>query len=86
MPMIIGHCPRDVIFAGRTYPDDPASNSPFMTECNLNAERPQGRLRAPQAAGERAGILRPAGAVPPNSVPAVIGAGPLFGVKLEGDE
>jgi hypothetical protein len=35
------------------YPDDPGSGGAFTSEGNLDAERPQERLRAPQAAGQR---------------------------------
>jgi hypothetical protein len=54
--------------------DDPASASAFTSEDNLDAERSQERLRAPQAAGQRAGIFGPAGATPRDAVVAAIGA------------
>ena len=47
---------------------------PSRPNANVDAQGPQERLRAPQAAGEGAGILGPAGAVAP--VAATIGAGP----------
>ena len=54
----------DGIFDRRTHPDHPASGSAFTTEGNFDAQRPKERLRATQAAGERAGIFWPAGAAP----------------------
>jgi hypothetical protein len=47
----------------------------FATECNLDAQGPQERLRATQAASEHAGIFGPAGTVLQNPVTAAISAG-----------
>ena len=60
----------------RMHPDDPASSAAFPTEGNLYTQRPQERLRATQAAGERAGMFGPAGAEPRNALAVTIGAGP----------
>jgi hypothetical protein len=66
----------DGAFRARIHPDDPASGAALTTKGNLDAQGAQEGLSAPQSAGQRPGILGPAGAVPPHSVPAVIGAGP----------
>src|SRR5207245_8744564 len=52
----------DAIFGSSTHPDDPVSSSAFATERNLDAQYPQERLRPTQSAGQRAGVLGPAGA------------------------
>jgi hypothetical protein len=39
------------------HPDDPASGAAFPTEGNLDTQRPQERLRAPQAAGGARGFF-----------------------------
>src|SRR5262245_8611141 len=64
------------MFRARMDSDDPVAGVALTAKGDLDPERPQGRLQVPQAAGERPGILGPAGSVPPNSVPEAIGAGP----------
>jgi hypothetical protein len=50
----------DGIFESPAYPDDPAAGMAFTTERNVDAQSPQERLRATQAASEHAGIFGPA--------------------------
>ena len=52
----------DGIFECRANPDDPAAGAAFTTERDVDAQRPQERLRPAQAAGERARVFGPAGA------------------------
>jgi hypothetical protein len=66
---------RDGVCDRRMHPDDPASGAAFTTEGNLDTHDPQEGLRAPQAAGKRAGVFGPAGTVPVNAVSAATGAG-----------
>jgi hypothetical protein len=56
--------------------DDPAAGVALTAKGDLDAERPQRCLHAPQATGERPGISGPDGAIRANSVPPVSGAGP----------
>jgi hypothetical protein len=49
----------DGIFDSCTHPDDPASGSAFTTERNVDAQCPEERLRAAQAASEGTGIFGP---------------------------
>jgi hypothetical protein len=55
--MLLTLLTTDGIFERVTYPDNPVSRSAFTTERNLDAQYPKERLRATQAARERAGIL-----------------------------
>ncbi|MGB8749120.1 MAG: hypothetical protein WCD54_24635, partial [Pseudolabrys sp.] len=48
----------------------------MATERNLDTERPKKRLCATQVAGEGAGIFRPTGAVPRNTITAAFSADP----------
>jgi hypothetical protein len=57
-----------------TDSDHPASGAALTAKGNLDAERPQERLRAPQAAGKCAGIFEPAGSSPRDAVVVAIGA------------
>jgi hypothetical protein len=41
------------MFGSSTHPDDPVSSSAFAAERNVDAEYPQERLRATQAASQR---------------------------------
>ena len=59
-----------------TDPDYPGSSSSFTTERNLDTKRPKKRLRATQVAGEGAGIFRPTGAVPRDTITAAVNADP----------
>jgi hypothetical protein len=43
----------DGMFGSSTHPDDPVSSSAFTAERNVDAEYPQERLRATQAANQR---------------------------------
>ena len=52
----------DGMSRARMYSDDPAAGVALTAKGDLDAERTQGGLRAPQAAGERAGIFGPASA------------------------
>ena len=58
------------------YPNDPASGPAFPAEGNVDAQCPQERLRATQAASKRAGIFGPASALILKVVVAAVGAGP----------
>jgi hypothetical protein len=49
----------DGIFLSCSYPNDPASGPAFPAEGNVDAQCPQERLRATQAASECAGIFGP---------------------------
>jgi hypothetical protein len=55
---------------------DSASGSAFTTERNLDTERPKKRLCATQVAGEDAGIFRPTGAVPRDTITVALNADP----------
>jgi len=66
----------DGIVAKSTNPDDPVSGSAFTIERNVDAQCPQERLRATQAASERAGIFGPASALTQKVVAAAVGVGP----------
>jgi hypothetical protein len=68
----------DGVSGARMDSDDPAAGVALTAKGDLDAERPQGGLRPPQAAGERPGNSGSAGALPPNSVPctAAVGTGP----------
>src|SRR5215510_13687716 len=66
----------DGIFLRCTYPNDPASGPAFPAEGNVDAQCPQERLRAAQAASECAGIFGPASALPQKVVAAAVGVGP----------
>jgi hypothetical protein len=72
--MLLTLLTTDGIFERVTYPDNPVSRSAFTTERNLDAQYPKERLRATQAARERAGIFGPTGTVPRNAVAAGTGA------------
>src|SRR5260370_25183662 len=56
----------DGILEPRMHSDDPAASAALTTEGDVDAQRPQEGLRAPEAAGERAGIFGPAGAADSN--------------------
>jgi len=49
----------DGAVGGRAHPDDPAAGAAFTMEGNVDANGPQRRLRAPQAARECARSARP---------------------------
>ena len=66
----------DGIFAGRTHPDDPISGVAFTAEGNVDAQRPQERLRPAQSTGECARVFGPAGGAIRTTVPAATGADP----------
>ena len=51
----------DGVFERCTHPDDPASGAALTSEGDVDAQYPQERLGATQAAGERAGIFGPPG-------------------------
>jgi hypothetical protein len=64
----------DGIFPSCTQPDDPIASSAFTTERDLNTQHPHERLRATEAARERAGIFGIAGTVPRSAVTAATSA------------
>jgi hypothetical protein len=66
----------DGIFERLTYPDGPAPCPAFTTRGNVDTYCPQEGLRAPQAARKRAGIFRPAGAVPRSAITVATAARP----------
>src|SRR5947209_16962545 len=66
----------DDIFLSCTYPNDSASGPAFPAEGNVDAQCPQERLRATQAASECAGIFGPASALTQKVVSAAVGVGP----------
>jgi hypothetical protein len=49
----------DGIFGAPAYPDDPAAGMTFTAERDVDTQHPEERLRASQAATERAGIFGP---------------------------
>jgi hypothetical protein len=66
----------DDIFLSCTYPNGPASGPAFPAKGNVDAQCPQERLRATQAASEYAGIFGPASALIHKVVAAAVGVGP----------
>src|SRR5262245_4895015 len=65
----------DGIFLSCSYPNDPSSGPAFPAEGNVDAQCPQKRLRAPQAASECAGVFGPASTLTQKVVAAAVGAG-----------
>src|SRR5262245_11400034 len=55
-------------------PDDPAPDAALTSEGDVDAYRPQERLRPTQVARQRAGIFRPAAKSPRNAVAVPSGA------------
>jgi hypothetical protein len=58
---------------GTRYADHSRSCSAFARECNLDAYRPQERLRPPQSAGERSRRFWPTGGSLPKLITGKIG-------------
>ena len=81
---VIGRLRRRSIVAGgadgileiRVHSDDPTPSAALTTKGNRDAQGPQNALRAPQPAGQRAGILRPAAASAQSAVSGKIGPSP----------
>ena len=64
------------VFSGNERIRITSSGSAFTTGRNLDTERPKKRLYATQVAGEGAGIFRPTGAVPRDTITAAFNADP----------
>ena len=79
-------------FAHDTNPDDPVAGAALTSEGDVDAERPQERLRPAQLAGELAGAFGPAGvaiettlAAATGAHPQQVGGGPAPGAALGHD-
>jgi hypothetical protein len=66
----------DGILEIRVHSDDPTPSAALTTKGNRDAQGPQNALSAPQPAGQRAGILRPAAASAQSAVSGKIGPSP----------
>ena len=66
----------DGTVVSRANADHPAAGAALTAERNVDAQRPQERLRPAQSTGECARAFRPAGAAIRTTVPAATGADP----------
>src|SRR5262245_27843255 len=63
----------DGVFGTRAQPDHSRPCTTFPEKCDLDAQRPEKRLRAPQPTGQRSRRFWPTGASLPNLVTGGIG-------------